>query len=83
MTPYEEKTVTAEVGIYGFNLIVELFGKIWVGHGLNYYLESQPIEYRDINVSVEPQSSQTLMLVWNWERTPIKTIDPKASFFGF
>jgi len=83
ITPYEEKTVTADIGIYGVNLIVELFGKVWVGYGLNYYLESQPIEYRDITGSLALQSSQTLMLVWNWERVPIKTIDPKASFWSW
>ena len=50
---------------------------------MNFFVESQSIKFDSGDATIEPQSSQTLMLVWNWERTPIKSIDPKASFFGF
>ena len=80
-TPYEEKTVTADWGMYGVNFILELTGKLWLGYGLNYYAEEQAVEYRNKHSTIILQSSQTLMLVWNWERIPIKTIDPKASFW--
>ena len=82
ITNNEEKTATADVGIYGVNLILELTGKLWLGYAMNYYLERQAVEYQDTNSTIELQSSQTLMLVWNWERIPIKTIDPRASFWG-
>jgi len=82
ITPYEEKTEIADWGIYGVNLILEITGKLWLGYALNYYHETQTIEFQDNDGSVELGSSQTLMLVWNWERVPIKSIDPKASFWG-
>jgi len=81
-TTYEEKTATADMGIYGVNLILELTGKLWLGYAMNFYLEKQAVEYQDTDSTIELQSSQTLMLVWNWERVPIKAIDPKASFWG-
>ena len=42
MTPYAEKTDTADVGIYGVNLILELLTKVWVGYGLNNSLRANP-----------------------------------------
>ena len=69
--------------MYGVNLIFELTGKIWLGYGINYFADSQPIEFDVGDASIETQSSQALLLVWNWERVPIETIDPNASFFGF
>ena len=69
--------------MYGVNLILELTGKVWLGYAMNYYVESQPIKFDSGDAAIEPQSSQALLLVWNWEPAPIKTIDPKASFFGF
>ena len=81
-TEYEERSETADWATYGVNLIFEITGKLWLGYALNYYHETQTIEYQDNDGSVELGSSQTLMLVWNWERVPIKSIDPKASFWG-
>ena len=81
-TPYEEKSEWADWGIYGVNLILEITGKLWLGYALNFYQEQQAIEYQDADGSIELGSSQTLMLVWNWERVPIKAIDPRASFWG-
>ena len=83
VTPYNKNTSTTDIGGYGVNLILELTGKVWLGYALNYFVESQTIKFDSGDAALEPQSSQTLMLVWNWERTPIKTIDPNASFFGF
>ena len=82
-TPYKKQSQTSDIGIYGVNLILELTGKLWLGYALNYFVESQTIKFDSGDATLEPESSQTLMLVWNWERTPIKSIDPKASFFGF
>ena len=76
--PYEEKTVTADWGVYGINLIIEITGKVWLGYGINFYQEKQAIEYQDVDGSLTLKGSQTLMLVWNWERVKIKTIDPRA-----
>jgi len=83
ITPFAENTSTSDMSMYGVNLILELTGKLWLGYGMNFFVESQSIKFDSGDATIEPQSSQTLMLVWNWERTPIKTIDPKASFFGF
>ena len=83
VTPYEEKSETADMGIYGFNLILELTGKLWLGYALNYFSESQVIKYDNGDATLEPQTSQTLMLVWNWEAAPIGTIDPRKNIFGF
>ena len=83
ITPFAENTSTSDMSMYGVNLILELTGKVWLGYGMNFFVESQSIKFDSGDATIEPQSSQTLMLVWNWERTPIKTIDPKASFFGF
>ncbi len=83
ITPFAENTSTSDMSMYGINLILELTGKVWLGYGMNFFVESQSIKFDSGDATIEPQSSQTLMLVWNWERTPIKTIDPKASFFGF
>ena len=69
--------------MYGINLILEITGKIWLGYAMNYFVESQTIKYDSGDAIIEPQSSQTLLLVWNWERVPVKAVDPKASFFGF
>ena len=83
ITPFTETTKSSDIGMYGVNLILELTGKLWQGYGMNYFVESQSIEFDVGDASIEPQSSQALLLVWNWEPAPIKTIDPKASFFGF
>jgi len=83
ITPFAENTSTSDMSMWGVNLILELTGKLWLGYGMNFFVESQSIKFDSGDATIEPQSSQTLMLVWNWERTPIKTIDPKASFFGF
>ena len=83
ITPFAENTSTSDMSMWGVNLILELTGKVWLGYGMNFFVESQSIKFDSGDATIEPQSSQTLMLVWNWERTPIKTIDPKASFFGF
>ena len=83
ITPFAENTSSSDMSMYGVNLILELTGKLWLGYGMNFFVESQSIKFDSGDATIEPQSSQTLMLVWNWERTPIKTIDPKASFFGF
>jgi len=83
ITPFTDTTKSSDIGMYGVNLILELTGKLWLGYGMNYFVESQSIEFDVGDASIEPQSSQALLLVWNWERAPIKTIDPKASFFGF
>jgi len=82
VTPYAEKSEIADWGIYGLNLIIEITGKLWLGYALNYYQETQSIEYQTSDGSIALGSSQTLMLVWNWERVPIKAIDPKSSFWG-
>ena len=82
-TPYKKQSQTSDIGIYGVNLILELTGKLWLGYALNYFVESQTIKYDDSNATIAPVQSQTLMLVWSWERVPIKAIDPKASFFSF
>ncbi len=34
-----------------------------------------------ISGDYHPEKSQTLMLVWNWERLHIETIDPNETFF--
>ena len=83
ITPFAENTSTSDMSMWGVNLILELTGKVWLGYGMNFFVESQSIKFDSGDATIEPQSSQTLMLVWNWERTPIKTIDPKASFFSF
>ena len=83
VTPYGENTNMTDIGSYGVNLILELTGKLWLGFAQNYFVESQSVKFDSGDATLEPQSSQTLMLVWNWERVPIKSIDPKASFFGF
>jgi len=83
VTPYEESTSSTDIGMYGFNLILEITGKIWLGYAMNYFVESQTIKYDSGDAIIEPQSSQTLLLVWNWDRVPVKAVDPKASLFGF
>ena len=83
ITPFAENTSTSDMSMYGVNLILELTGKVWLGYAMNYFVESQPIKFDAGNANIAPQSSQTLLLVWNWDRVPIKAIDPKASFFSF
>jgi len=83
IAPFTDNTKTSDITMYGVNLIFELTGKIWLGYGINYFADSQPIEFDVGDASIETQSSQALLLVWNWERVPIETIDPNASFFGF
>ena len=83
ITPFAENTSTSDMSMYGVNLILELTGKVWLGYAMNYFVESQPIKFDAGDATIAPQSSQTLLLVWNWDRVPIKAIDPKASFFSF
>jgi hypothetical protein len=83
ITPFAENTSTSDMSMYGVNLILELTGKVWLGYAMNYFVESQPIKFDAGDANIAPQSSQTLLLVWNWDRVPIKAIDPKASFFSF
>jgi hypothetical protein len=92
LTNYEEKNATSDYGIYGINLIFEITGKFWIGYGLNYFYENQLIEYEKSNSSrkylnqssIELDRSQTISLIYNWERIPIKAIDPKQKgLFGF
>jgi hypothetical protein len=45
-------------------------------------MDSLKIQYHDIQATITPEKSQTLMLVWNWERLHIETIDPNETFFG-
>ena len=71
------------MSMWGVNLILELTGKVWLGYAMNFFVESQPVKFDTGDAIIEPQSSQTLLLVWNWDRVPIKAIDPKASFFSF
>ena len=83
ITPFAENTSTSDMSMYGVNLILELTGEVWLGYAMNYFVESQPIKFDAGDATIAPQSSQTLLLVWNWDRVPIKAIDPKASFFSF
>ena len=83
VTPYEEKSETADMGIVGVNLILELTGKLWLGYAFNYFIENQVIKYNYTDATISPDTSQTLMLVWSWERSPVKTIDPRKNFLGF
>lgn len=83
ITPFAENTSTSDMSMYGVNLILELTGKVWLGYAMNYFVESQPIKFDAGDANIAPQSSQTLLLVWNWDRVPIKAIDPKAGFFSF
>ena len=83
ITPFAENTSTSDMSMYGVNLILELTGKVWLGYAMNYFVESQPIKFDAGDANIAPQSSQTLLLVWNWDRVPIKAIDPNASFFSF
>ena len=83
VTAYEEKSETADMGIIGVNLILELTGKLWLGYAYNYFIENQTIKYHYTDATIEPGTSQTVMLVWSWERVPIKSIDPSKNFFGF
>ena len=92
LTNYEEKNVTSDYGIYGINLIFEITGKFWLGYGLNYFYENQLIEYEKSNSSrkylnqssIGLDRSQTILLIYNWERIPIKAIDPKQKrILGF
>lgn len=68
VTPYEEKSELADMGLYGVNLLLEITPKLWLGYSMNYFAENQVIKYDSGEAKLEPQSSQTLMLVWNWER---------------
>ena len=83
ITPYEEKSEWGYQVYYGLNLILEVSGKLWLGYAINYFTDSLKIQYHDIKATITPRQSQTLMLVWNWERLHIETIDPNAAFFGF
>ena len=82
ITPYEEKSEWGYQTYYGLNLILEITGKLWIGYSLNYFMDSLKIQYHDIRATITPEKSQTLMLVWNWERLHIETIDPNETFFG-
>jgi hypothetical protein len=39
VTAYEEKSETADMGIIGVNLILELTGKLWLGYAFNYFIK--------------------------------------------
>ena len=71
------------MSMWGVNLILELTGKVWLGYAMNYFVESQPIKFDTGDATIEPQSSQTLLLVWSWERVPVKARDPSKNIFGF
>ena len=66
VTSYDQQTSSSDMSIYGVNLILEFSDKIWGGYSTNSFLERQPLEFDYGNALIEPQSSQTFMLVWNW-----------------
>lgn len=77
---YNEHNETADWGIYGLNFIFEITGKFWIGYGFNYYLEKQNIEYNRNRSEINLEKSHSVLLVWNWERVKIKTINPRESW---
>ena len=83
ITPFSEQTSGSDMSMWGVNLILELTGKLWLGYGMNYFVESQPIKFDAGDANIAPQSSQTLLLVWSWERAPIGKRDPSKNIFGF
>ena len=83
ITPFAENTSSSDMSMWGVNLIVELTGKVWLGYAMNFFVESQPVKFDTGDATIEPQSSQTLLLVWSWERVPVKARDPSKNIFGF
>ncbi len=66
VTSYGQQTTSSDMSLYGANLILEFTDKVWLGVATNRYIEKQPLEFDYGKALIEPQSSQTLMLVWNW-----------------
>jgi len=83
ITPFSEQTSGSDMSMWGVNLILELTGKVWLGYAMNFFVESQPVKFDTGDATIEPQSSQTLLLVWSWERVPVKSRDPSKNIFGF
>ena len=83
ITPFAENTSSSDMSMWGVNLILELTGKVWLGYAMNFFVESQPVKFDTGDATIEPQSSQTLLLVWSWERAPIGKRDPSKNIFGF
>ena len=48
--------------MYGVNLILELTGKLWLGYGMNFFVESQSIKFDSGDATIEPVSYTHLTL---------------------